>query len=174
MIRKLLFLCLVGALPFLTSCDKLKGDIGPAGLQGETGAKGDPGEPGDPAGAVQFSTDTISTDADGGLGFGLTLTQDIASSIEKGVILVYAQSGNFWFPLPGIVPFGNEISNYTFAYGVQNLELNFLLFQLDETPKKRQFKNLRIVIVPAANARLNAKIDYKNYEEVRKAFNLAP
>jgi hypothetical protein len=174
MIRKLLYLFLIGTIPFLTSCDKLKGDIGPAGPQGETGPKGDPGEVGDPAGAFQFSTDTLSTQADGSTGFGLTLTQDIASSIEKGVVLVYAKSGNFWFPLPGIVPFGNEISNYTFAYGVENLELNFLLFQMDATPKKRFFTNLRIVVVPAANARLNATIDYKNYEEVRKAFNLAP
>ena len=174
MIRKLLLLCLVGALPFLISCDKLKGDVGPAGPQGETGAKGDPGDQGDPAGAFQFSTDTLSTEANGNTGFGLTLTKDIATSIEKGVVLVYAKSGNFWFPLPGIVPFGNEVSNYTFAYGLENLKLNFLLLQRDTTPKKRFFTNLRIVIVPAVNARLNANVDYKNYEAVRKAFNLAP
>lgn len=174
MIRRLLFLILVGTLPLLTSCDKLKGDDGAIGPAGEAGPKGDPGEPGDPAGAFQFSTDTLSTEADGSTGFGLTLNQDIASSIEKGVVLVYAKSGNFWFPLPGIVPFGNEISNYTFAYGVDKLDLNFLLIQRDATPKKRFFTNLRIVIVPAVNARLNAQVDYKNYEEVRKAFNLAP
>ena len=173
MIRKLLFLFLVGTIPFLTSCDKLKGDDGAIGPAGEIGPKGDPGEAGDPAGAFQFSTDTLSTEADGSTGFGLTLTKDIASSIEKGVVLVYAKSGNFWFPLPGIVPFGNEISNYTFAYGVDKLDLNFLLIQRDAAPKKRFFTNLRIVIVPAVNARLNAQVDYKNYEEVRKAFNLA-
>ncbi len=174
MIRKLLFLCLVGILPLLSSCDKLKGDIGPEGPQGAAGPKGDPGKAGDAAGAFQFSTDTLSTRADGSTAFGLTLTQDIASSIEKGVVLVYAKSGNFWFPLPGIVPFGTEVSNYTFAYGVEKLELTFLLFQRDATPKKRFFTNLRIVVVPAVNARLNADVDYKNYEAVRKAYNLAP
>lgn len=172
--RKLLYLCLLGALPLLTSCDKLKGDIGPAGEAGAKGDKGDPGEPGDPAGAFQFSTDTISTNADGDLGFGLTLTQDVVKSVENGVVLVYAKSGNFWFPLPGIVFFGEELANFTFAYGIDKLNLNVLLFQLADKPKKRSFKNIRVVIVPAFNARLNAELDWKNYEEVRKTFNLAP
>ena len=175
MMRKLLFLALMGSLPFLYSCDKLKGDVGPAGPQGEQGVagpKGDKGEAGGGSGALQFSRDTASTDADGALGLGFTLTQENAKAIEKGVILVYAKSGGFWFPLPGIVFFGEEVTNYTFVYQVDKLTLNLVVLETVEKPKVRKFQSLRVVVIPAANARLNAEVDYKNYEEVREAFDL--
>lgn len=174
MIRKLLFFCLVGMLPLLSSCDKLKGDIGPEGPQGETGAKGDPGEPGDPAGAIQVTLDTASTDANGDLVRGFEIGQANVGSVEKGVILVYAKASNAWFAMPGPVFFADGASNYTYAYAIQGINLVIQLFQLDEKPIKRKFQAVRVVLVPAVNGRLNAEIDYKNYEEVRKAYNLAP
>lgn len=174
MTRKLLFFILLGSLPFLSSCDRLKGDVGPEGPQGEQGpqgVKGDPGEGG--AGALQFSEDAVSTDEDGTLGIGFTLNRDNAAAVEKGVILVYAKSGGFWFPLPGLVFFGDEVTNYTFLYQVENLELNVVLLETVEAPKVRTFQSVRVVIVQAANARLSAEaVDYKDYEAVRKAFDL--
>ncbi len=177
MMRKLLFLFLMGSLPFLYSCDKLKGDVGPAGPQGEQGVagpKGDKGESGssDGGGALQFTRDTASTDADGAVGFGFTLTQQNANAIEKGVILVYAKSGGFWFPLPGIVFFGEEVTNYTFLYNVEKLAMNLVVFETVEKPKVRKFQSIRVVVVPASNGRLDAEVDYKDYQAVRKAFNL--
>lgn len=174
MIRKLLFLFLVGSIPFLTSCDKLKGDDGAIGPAGEKGAKGDPGEPGDPAGAIQVTLDTASTDANGDLVRGFEIGKDNVASVEKGVVLVYAKASNAWFAMPGPVFFADGASNYTYAYAIQGVNLVIQLFQLDEKPIKRKFQAVRVVLIPAANARLNANIDYKNYEEVRKAFNLAP
>jgi hypothetical protein len=70
------------------------------------------------------------------------------------------------------VVFGNEISNFTFAYGIESLKLNMFLFQTDQTAKKRKFQKIRVVIVPAQNGRLNAEFDWKDYEAVRKEFNL--
>lgn len=178
MIRKLLFFVLLGSLPFLYSCDKLKGDVGPAGPTGETGVAGPKGEKGEPGsgggggGALQFTRDTLSTDADGTFGLGFTLTQENAKAIEKGVILVYAKSSNLWFPLPGLVVFDKEATEYTFAYQVDKLLLNVLVFERAEKPKVRKFQSVRVVVVPAANGRLNAEVDYKNYEAVRKAFDL--
>lgn len=177
MFRKLLFFVLIGSLPFLYSCDKLKGDVGPAGPSGETGVagpKGEKGEPGSGGGSValQFSRDTASTDADGSLGFGFTLTQENAKAIEKGVILVYAKSGGFWFPLPGIVFFGEEVTNYTFLYQVDKLTLNLVVLETVEKPKIRKFQSVRVVVIPASNGRLSAEVDYKDYEAVRKAFDL--
>ena len=174
MLRKILFLCLVGALPFFTSCDKLKGDQGEIGPQGEVGPKGDPGEPGPAAGAFQVTLDTASTDAEGNLVRGFEVGQENIASVEKGVVLVYAKVSNAWFALPGPVFFTNDASNYSFAYGVQGINLVVQLFQLDEVPKRRKFQAVRLVIIPAFNARLNASVDYKNYEAVREAFNLAP
>lgn len=173
MIRKLLFLLLVGTIPFLTSCDKLKGDDGAIGPAGEIGPKGDPGEVGDPAGALQVTLDTASTDAKGDLVRGFEIGKDNVASVEKGVVLVYVKTGNAWFAMPGPVFFADGASNYTYAYAIQGINLVVQLFQLDEKPKMRKFQAVRVVLVPAFNARLNAQVDYKNYEEVRKAFNLA-
>ena len=176
MMRKLIVVLLMGSLPFLYSCDKLKGDVGPAGPQGEQGVAGPKGETGDAGtgtgGALQFSRDTASTDADGALGFGFTLTQENAKAIEKGVILVYAKSGGYWFPLPGLVFFGEDVTNYTFLYQVDKLALNLVILETVENPKIRKFESVRVVVIPASNGRLNAEVDYKDYEAVRKTFNL--
>lgn len=167
--RKLLVVFLLGMLPFIYSCEGPEGPAGPEGPQGIAGEKGDPG---DPAGAVQFSLDTLSTNASGERSVGLTLTQDIAASVENGVILVYAKNNNTWFPLPGLVFFTNEAASFSFAYQVSNLNFGLLLYETSATPKARKFQKVRLVIVPAVNGRLNAELDWKNYEEVRKALNL--
>lgn len=172
MMRKLLMITLLGSLPFLYSCDKLKGDVGPAGIQGETGLAGEKGDPGDPAGAIQVTLDTASTNADGDLVRGFEVGAANAAIIEKGAVLVYAKTSNAWFPLPGPVFFADGASNYTFAYAIQGVNLVVQLLQLDATSKKRQFQAVRVVLIPAANARLNAEVDFKDYEAVRKAFNL--
>jgi hypothetical protein len=172
MIRKLLFLALLSSLPFLYSCDKLKGDVGPEGPQGEQGVAGVKGESGNPAGAIQVTLDTVSTDANGDLGRAFEIGAANAAIVEKGVVLVYAKINNFWFPLPGLVFFTDGASNYTFAYAIQGANLVIQLLQLDEIPKKRKFQAIRVVLVPAASGRLSAEIDYDDYEAVRKAFNL--
>jgi hypothetical protein len=166
---RLLIVFLLGMLPFIYSCEGPEGPAGPEGPQGIAGEKGDPG---DPAGAVQFPFDTLSTTAQGSRVLGFTLTQQIAASVENGVILVYAKSSDLWFPLPGLVIFGNEATSFTFAYEVDNLDFNLLLLETSDAPKARKFQKVRVVIVPAANGRLNAELDWKNYEEVRKALNL--
>ncbi len=123
-------------------------------------------------GAIQITLDTLSTNAEGDAGRGFEVGEASIKAVENGVILVYAKSGDVWWPLPGIVAFTNDASNYSFAYAIQGVNLIIQLFQLDETPKKRQFQAVRVVIIPAAAGRLNAEIDYKDYEAVRKAFDL--
>ncbi|GHB81272.1 collagen-like protein [Persicitalea jodogahamensis] len=172
MTRKLLFVLFMGSMPFLYSCDKLKGEIGPAGEQGEQGIQGEKGDPGDPAGAIQVTLDTASTDANGDLARGFEVGAANAAIVEKGAVLVYAKTSIAWFPLPGPIIFADGVSNYTFAYVIQGANLVVQLLQLDEVPKKRKFQAVRVVLIPAANARLNADIDYKDYEAVRKAYNL--
>lgn len=172
MIRKLLFFFLLGAVPFLYSCKGDQGEIGPEGPQGPAGVAGVKGDPGDPAGAVQFPFDTLSTSADGVRVLGFTLTQQIAASVENGIILVYAKSSDLWFPLPGLVIFGSEATSFTFAYEVDKLDFNLLLLETGATPKARKFQKVRVVVVPASNGRLNAELDWKNYREVQKALNL--
>ncbi|GAB3181918.1 hypothetical protein GCM10027291_52100 [Telluribacter humicola] len=165
-----MLLVLIGLV--FSACEGPQGEIGPEGPQGPQGVQGEPGEAGT-AGAFQFSTDTISTDESGDLAFALEdLPADAVASVEKGVILVYAKSQNLWFPLPGIVLFGNnQVSSYSFFYGIEGQNMNVFLLQNSEAAK-RSFQDLRVVIVPALNARLSAEVNLKNYEDVRKAFNL--
>ncbi len=172
MIRKLLLVFMMGSLPFLYSCDKLKGDVGPDGAQGEQGLAGEKGEPGDPASAIQVVFDTASTDASGNYINGVGFETANPKIIENGVVLMYAKSGNAWFALPGPVFFENDASNYTFLYVLDGSDLIFQLLQLDATPKKRKFQALRLVIIPARIARLSAELDLKDYEAVRRAFDL--
>ncbi|TDB64452.1 collagen-like protein [Arundinibacter roseus] len=174
MTRKLLYALMIGLLPFLYSCEGPQGEIGPQGPAGPQGVAGEKGEPGESSGsgAFQFSTGEISTDEEGDVSFSLELNEDVAASVEKGVVLVYAKSGNLWFPLPGIVFFGEEIANFTFVYGLDGVDLTFFLLQTTGADA-RTFQDIRIVLVPAINGRLNAEIDYKDYNAVKKAFNLA-
>ncbi len=155
-----------------SACKGPQGEIGPEGPQGPQGVQGEQGEPGT-AGAFQFSTGAADTDESGDVVFALEdLPADAVASVEKGVILIYAKSQNLWFPLPGIVLFGNnQVSNYSFFYGMEGQNLNVFLLQTSETAQ-RNFQDIRVVVVPALNARLSAELDLKNYEAVRKAFNL--
>ncbi|HEV7347302.1 hypothetical protein [Telluribacter sp.] len=169
-LRNTMLLALMGI--GITACKGPQGEIGPEGPQGPQGEQGIQGEEGT-AGAYQFSTGAAETDGEGFLGFTLELTQETLPSIEKGVILVYAKSQNFWFPLPGIVIFANnQVSDYSFFYGIENLDLSVILLQNSSTAVKRNFQDIRIVVVPAINARMSEKLDLKSYEEVQKAFNL--
>lgn len=165
-----MFLVLIGLV--FSACEGPQGEVGPEGPQGPQGVQGEQGEPGT-AGAFQFSTGAAQTDESGDVFFALEdLPADAIASVEKGVILVYAKSQNLWFPLPGIVLFGqNQVSNYSFFYGIEGSDMNVYLLQTSETAQ-RSFQDIRVVVVPALNARLSAEVDLKNYEAVRKAFNL--
>jgi hypothetical protein len=96
--RKLLYLFLLGIVPFIYSCEGPEGPAGPEGPQGVPGVAGTKGDPGDPAGAFQLSTDTISTNAAGDLSFSLTLTKDVVTSVENGFMPKVAICG---FPYRG-------------------------------------------------------------------------
>ncbi len=177
MLRKLLYIVLLVSLPFLYSCKGPEGPAGPSGAQGPPGVAGAAGVKGEPGtgggGAQQITLDTLSTDANGNAGRGFEVGEAAIKAVENGVILVYAKANNTWWPLPGVVAFDDKnISNYSFAYAIQEKNLIIQLFQLDEKPTKRKFQAVRIVVIPASNGRLNAEIDYTNYEAVRKAYNL--
>jgi hypothetical protein len=155
-------------------CKGPQGEIGPEGPQGVQGVPGPKGDPGT-AGSLQFSVGQTATEDDGFLGLTLKLTAETRNSVEKGVILVYAKSQNFWFPLPGIVLFANnQIANYSFFYGIENLDLQLVLLPLggEAAAVKRSFQDVRIVVVPAMNGRLPADLDLRDYDQVRRVFQL--
>lgn len=172
--RLLFMLALALCSAFISGCEGPQGEIGPQGEQGPKGDKGDKGDPGQPgtASAIQLSSGPIKTDEEGFFALSLPLNAQSIALVEKGVVLLYAKNSNLWFPLPGIVLFGEEITNFTFFYGVENTSLVLFLQELSEAPKVRDFQDLRLVLIPAQSGRLNAEIDLSNYEEVRKAYNL--
>lgn len=149
------------------------GATGATGATGEKGEKGDKGDKGDSAGALQFSVGQVESDGD--LRFNLSF--DLSSvpnraALEKGMVLCYYKSADFWFPVPGVVPLNNgRLGTMLFAYRLEDTQMKVVVYSLDMRGKETA-TDIRVVLVPAQNARLHAGIDYKNYLEVAKAFNL--
>ncbi|HEV7347153.1 hypothetical protein [Telluribacter sp.] len=150
------------------------GAAGTPGATGTTGATGAKGNPGDPAGALQFSMGQMVSDDN--LRFNLSLDLSTAKSsmaaIEKGMILCYYNSGGYWFPVPGVVTLNSSrISSLAFAYRMVGNKMEVVVYSVDLKGKETA-TDIRVVLVPAQNARINADINFKNYSEVAKAFNL--
>ncbi|GAB2773047.1 hypothetical protein GCM10027275_15010 [Rhabdobacter roseus] len=174
MLRRLLTVALVAAMPLMYGCEGPQGEVGPEGPQGPQGTQGPEGEEG-VAGAIQFTTGARQTDEDGDLGFSLDIPAEAASFVEKGVVLVYAKTQGFWFQVPGEIFFANGgFGRYTFAYRVSGGKFDVQLIQTAtaDTNPQRQFEDVRVVLVLALNSRLSADVDFKDYKQVQKAFNL--
>ena len=67
---------------------------------------------------------------------------------------------------------GDQMSDLLFAYRVQNQHVISIVHVWEGLGKRYRLQDIRLVFVPAQAARLNAELDWNNYEEVRRAFNL--
>jgi hypothetical protein len=155
------------------------GGTGAVGPQGATGAAGKDGN----ANVLQISYDskTHNGNTDLFLAFPTTISTEV---VDKSLFYVYLKKKvkssddkeyDYWFPVPGETNTGNEYSYYVFA-GNATLSAGLYLkrvvnyFNGDET-----FNAIRVVVIPANNSvsgGRKANIDFRNYEQVRKTFNL--
>lgn len=168
----------LAAATLLFSCEGKQGEIGPAGPQGTAGVAGvagAKGEEGDPAGAVQVTFGPVVTDANGDYAFSSEFpTNTPVSQLEKGIVNCYVKNNSFWFPVPGKVPFpeANDLVDIVFGYKFVGNKFTIGLSPASLS-KKLSYQDVRIVFVPAVNARLNANLDWSNYNAVKEALNLA-
>jgi uncharacterized protein YaiE (UPF0345 family) len=185
MFKKLLIIAWVGLVGLTVSCKGPQGDVGPQGEKGDAGAVGPAGPAGQDgegsgsgAGSLIVFMDELEIDSTGVVTFGSDTyfegaSEEEIAAFEKGGYLVYAKSGGAYFPLPGYVLFSDEAISYSYLYARENLGLYFEIFQTSnaEVPT-RKFEEIRVIVMPALNARLSSSVDWKNYNAAVAALGL--
>jgi hypothetical protein len=184
MVKQLILVAWIGLVGISLSCDGPKGDVGPAGpagAQGPAGAKGDTGVAGtDALGAKMITTGMVKSD-NGGYTLGVSnLTPADTLMLQNAGVFVYIKSQDYWWSLPGTVPFGDgKATTFEFSQAVRNGRTFFVRIKamdwLEEQPTApdREFEAIRVIIVPAENfRRVNAQINWKDYNAVVKSLNL--
>ena len=145
-----------------TSCKK--GDTGPAGPAGANGVAN--------IQTSNFTTTNSSWSFDPSdnsynatIGW-LAITQSI---IDKGTIQVFLGdgSGSQWAALPASIGF--DQINYSYKLGQVIISSTLSNGTAPTNPGGQQFK---IVIIPPSARIANPNVDYKNYQEVKRTFNL--
>lgn len=174
--RNTLLLLLI--LPFFIACEKEEGPQGPqgpigpegpTGQQGPTGEKGDQGDQGEqgPGATSYFASanfgPSVSTNTFGGL-----------KNYEVGdFIIAYLKSGNNWVALPFVA--GDATITYYFSSSNGTTAIEG--YYTDGTSGS-PFQNsvtlsfMLVHIKGEAMKTADPSLDYQNYVEVQKAFNL--
>src|SRR5690606_34051184 len=102
-------------------------------------------------------------------------TEDETSLLADGAILAYIKADGAWNAIPGAV-ITDEGASFT-MYGFRHAFDGTLFYcdfpAIDAKPAfaKKTYDDLKIVFVPhiASSSTRMASVDWKNYEEVRKA-----
>ena len=166
-------LAIVSAIIFMDACKGEKGDVGPIGTTGPIGPSGVNGAVGaaGPTGTanVIYSEWTPITLTGSYSSSGTTnvtcskITQEI---IDKGIIFSYIKFGTFNYSLPLSFPISGDKDQTIaarYVLGSTSLISNFA----------NSTGSFRYVVIPGGVAGgRRATIDYNNYEEVKKYYNL--
>lgn len=168
-LKKILSLVLIASTIVIYSCSKEaeKGEDGPAGVDGNANVKSilltatfwnwDSGS------SSRYQTWTGVTD----------ISEDIAAT---GVVLLYQlnPSGTGYYQLPITAPISSGVveSDY-FEYGIELVQIiiqnSNLSDPISQIPTPTYYK----LVTMSSTAKLaNPYLDYSNYEEVKKVFNL--
>jgi hypothetical protein len=161
----------------LTACPSATGEIGPKGDKGDTGAQGPAGVqgPAGPAGqngnanVIQISYGARTWANTVGALITLNLTGVNASVASNSAYFTYIQLDNLWYAVPG------EISSYgEFRTYLSPQATSTVVIRRVTTGIALNATAVRVIIIPASDLRNGRKaaIDYSNYEEVKKAYNL--
>ena len=152
---------------FQTACSK-DGETGPAGPAGPAGPQG----PAGPAGNANVIQITFGSKTHSGSEINYSLTGVTQAQLSGSAFFTYVNPGNgYWYSLPGTTAGGSkEYRTYVQA----NASSTPLLYVTRVAGSGSEtFASTRVVIIPASvltNGRIN--VDFRNYEEVRKAFGL--
>jgi len=182
MLKKLLLIVWVSVVGLSISCKGPEGAVGPQGEKGETGATGATGPAGADTGggsALILSSGADTTEADGSFIRGIPeLSAEDEEFLGSSVVLVYIKAQGVYWPLPGVVSFAaGQQSNFTFYHGIEQKTFFVEIFQTDwsgtaTAAPVRIVQDVRVVILPATTLRLNAAVNYNNYEETIASLGL--
>lgn len=161
------------------SCEGPAGPEGPQGQQGPQGEQGLQGPMGEEGTANVIYSDwlDIDWDQDGTNSKAMFITEPLITDelIENGTILMFIRSqlGNVVFPLPYI----NSGDYLYFAVGNEPGVLVGILFAADSMDGSSvgsySENQIRYILIPGGVQNKVAKtIDFKNYNQVAKIFNI--
>jgi hypothetical protein len=171
---------------FIIACKAPVGDVGPQGVAGAAGAKGDKGDAGQKGtfNAIVSGWSTVSNWVGSSSGVSYVnnfaepkITQQI---LDKGLILgFYRPAGE---DESGVVlPMPDETANYSLGiagfmlFGTQgtiSVALNFRNLAVKNPNLEDWNIKVRWIIVPPASTGRLKNVDWKNYNEVKKALNI--
>ncbi len=165
--KKLLLLFTVIAMSAFTSCE---------GPQGPPGFNGSNGTPGFSAESEVFEVTNVSFSAsnDWFVTYGLDPVILTTDNILVYELVNTNNNIDAWSLLPQIYYFDNGQAQYNFNFSYDQFSL-FLDadFDLNLLPATfTQQKTFRIVVIPGYSARDASSINFENYDEVLKAFNI--
>lgn len=159
-IKKLSFLLLSSITLILASCEK-EGPEGPAGRDGNANVVSSIGVATswtyiNPSWVQRFSVPAI--------------TQEIVNS---GAVLVYVQSTTGSYSQLPVTVYPSSSYSTTFEVGYNVGEVAIFATDSDLTqPNQPGAATFKIVVISASNKLKNPFLDYSNYEEVAKAFDI--
>lgn len=166
----------------------IKGDMGPQGEKGDNGANGATGATGaqGPAGNANVSSETFNVSSGdwnssysiNGSTYYYTLsvalnapivTSDIVNSGVVEVFMLSGSSGN-WLELPWIYrDFGpTEIYNFSYNTGT----VNILDYISDGTEPIAAGGKFKVVAIASSSVINTTKINWSNYNDIKRTFNL--
>ncbi|WP_031526386.1 hypothetical protein [Dyadobacter crusticola] len=186
MLKKLIVIAWIGIVGVSLSCEGPQGEVGPAGTAGAAGPAGPAGPKGDTGvagkdalGARELITAPNQPSTNGGYTMGKNnLSAADTAALAKSVVIVFIQSQNLWWAIPGKVEFG-EGKSTTFNF-ITLLRGNQFFIDIrpvswsedQQTPPERTFQRIRAVIIPSKSFRANAGVNMNNYEEVVRAYGI--
>ncbi|MDP1814839.1 MAG: hypothetical protein Q8K92_10365 [Leadbetterella sp.] len=180
--KNIKFLFILAGITLVFACQKGEtGDIGPVGEKGAKGAVGDKGEVGVSNSKGMIISAWIEVKAADWVERGTnafsvqytlpSLTSDI---VNKGNVYFYMQpsGSNFVYPLPYSQANGSRFLGEFFnSSNIQRFNLNYLFSPTLGSSKLTTDNKFRLVILPAG-ARITEKVDWQNYDSVKKYLNL--
>jgi hypothetical protein len=135
--------------------------------------KGDTGPQGPDGNANVYGSYNITLNSGDWVSFGTYYYADITvpnisqAIVDRGVVMVYEQAIPVWNALP--YTWGNLSISYDFGLNIVHIFYENTDGTQTQIPGTRTF---RIVCISALNAKAHSNVDWKNYTEVKKTFNL--
>lgn len=169
-------------LLFSAACEGPEGPAGPVGPQGEQGAAGVAGPQGPPGNAnVQVLTFSLTAS---GFDNGNSVQQSVRSMpeitqalVSGGAVLAYTDLGSnldTWVALPFTIASGSIVSTLTYAYSAGLFQSLILKNTTANVASVYAGFQVRVVLIPPAQAASLRLIDTHDYDQLRTAFALSP
>lgn len=172
-IKKLSMLLLLSSTLINFSCTK-EGPAGPQGSPGPTGPRGSDGN-------ANVKSVTINVASGNWILSGNTyyfdsyiseITTDIINSGSVQIFMESTSSTGVWLTMPWIEYINSSIfSTYNFNHSWGKVRI----FKVDSDitpPSNPGVRKFKVIVISSSARILNPNVDYTNYNEVKKTFNL--